>query len=241
MVDEENQGQQQASYNPGAVIVPGVAGPVSPQPQQVTQVAPAPEVEQPVVAPQQVPVTQMQPPVPEQPQVQSQGTQDDEEQVEPEDEDSDGDELAWSAPEFIAHPKNVSWYFGVTLGAIALAALFYYLTRSYVSVGVTLVAAVLIQIYGSHEPQQIQYILDSYGITIGKRQFSYGDFLSFTITPEVGFSSITLMPARRFSPPASLYYHPADQARIVAFLADRVPLEQRRADAVDTFMKRIRY
>ena len=152
-----------------------------------------------------------------------------------------GSAVEWTASEFIAHDKAAGWYMLLALAAVAGAALVYLLTRDPVNAGVIIVVAIFFGIYGSHKPRQLRYRLDGSGISIGDKRYSYSEFRSFSIFPEAGFSSITLMPLRRFAVPTTLYYALDDEDRIVNLLAANLPIEQRKPDAIDSLMRRVRF
>jgi hypothetical protein len=59
--------------------------------------------------------------------------------------------------------------------------------------------------------------------------------------PEGAFSSIVLVPLKRFSPLTSIYYAPQDEERITAMLAAHLPYEERKHDPIDKLMQRIRF
>ena len=149
--------------------------------------------------------------------------------------------ITWTASEFIAHDKGIGWYLGLTVVTVICATLIYLITKDKVSPGVVLVAALLLGIYGARQPRQMEYRLDRQGITVGSRHFLYGSFRSFSIIPEGAFSSIVFMPLKRFALPLTLYHAPDDEDNIVNILSDQLPLEQRRPDAVDSLMRRIRF
>lgn len=160
----------------------------------------------------------------------------------PEDDDVDpAQTIAWTASEFIVHAKSFGWYAGLTAAAIAGAVIVFFVTKDAVSVGVVVVSAILLGIYGRHQPRQLEYRLGIHGLKIGQRSFEYTQFRSFSVVPEDAFSSIVFMPLKRFAIPITIYYAPEDEDRIVKLLADRLPLEEGGHDAVDRLMQRIRF
>lgn len=153
----------------------------------------------------------------------------------------DQPEVSWTASEFVHHEKSFSWYFGLAVGAAILAFFIYVITKDAVSVAVVVVAAIVLAIYGSHHPRQLQYRLGSHSLAIGDKQYHYSDFKSFSIVPEGAFSGIIFMPLKRFAPPLTIYYDPEDQEKIMAVLSTALPYEEPKRDVVDTFMRRIRF
>lgn len=151
------------------------------------------------------------------------------------------EEVVWTASEFVAHDKSAGWYTTLALVAVLVAVGVYFLTRDYVSAGVVIFAAIVFGIFGSHKPRQLQYRLNHRGITIDKKNYSFNEYRSFSVIQEEAFSSITLMPLKRFAPPLSLYFAPEDEEQIINILSATLPFEERNRDAVDALMHRIRF
>ncbi len=149
--------------------------------------------------------------------------------------------VSWTASEFIAHRKSPRWYGMLAVAAIVMAAIVYALTRDKVSTAVVMVAAVVLGFYAARQPRELDYQLDDRGLSIGSKFYDYDSFKSFSVIDEGAFASITLMPLKRFMPPLTIYYAPDDEPRILNLLAERLPLEEHRADAIDHLMRRIRF
>ena len=149
--------------------------------------------------------------------------------------------INWKASEFVEHHKNFSWYTGLILVALILAALVFIATRDKISTGMVLIAALVLGIFAARKPRVLDYRLDDTGLTIGAKFYDYAAFKSFSVIDEGPAYSIFLMPMKRFMPGLSLYYDQKDQGKIVDILAQRLPLEDRHVDTVDRFMHRIRF
>jgi hypothetical protein len=149
--------------------------------------------------------------------------------------------IAWTASEFIAHAKSFGWYVSLAVAAIVFAGLVLVVSHDLVSVAVVLVAALLLGVYGSHQPRQMEYKLDASGLSVGKRHFGYNEFRSFSVMAEGAISSIVFLPLRRFAVPTTIYYAPEDETKIVDLLSSRLPLEQHKNDPIDRLMHHIRY
>jgi hypothetical protein len=154
---------------------------------------------------------------------------------------SDIDTITWTASEYVEHEKNAGWYVLLALAAAGIAALVYLLTKDKISAGVVIFGALALGVYGARPPRQLTYQLDSQGLTIGQKQFSYEDFRSFSVVPEGAFSSIVFVHHKRFAPLTTIYFAPAEEDQIVDILASRLPLEEHRIDAVDQLMRHIRF
>lgn len=156
-------------------------------------------------------------------------------------ENNDNQAVTWTASEFIHHNKAASWYLGLGVATVLLAALIFLITRDVVSTAVIIVAGLLLGVYAARPPRQLEYRIDQRGVFIGHKHYGYDDFKSFTVVPEGAFSSIVFMPLKRFALALTIYYAPEDEEHIMAVLAGRLPFEEPRRDAVDSLMRRIRF
>ena len=151
------------------------------------------------------------------------------------------DVVTWSASEFIAHQKSFVWYALLGLVAIAVGALIYILTSDKISTGAVIFVAVVMGIAAARKPRTLPYQLDHAGLSIGVKFYDYGQFRSFAVMDEGAFSSVVFMPLRRFMPIITVYFEPQDQDRIVAILADHLPMEAHQLDTIDQLMRKIRF
>lgn len=137
--------------------------------------------------------------------------------------------------------KNSSWYFLLAIAAVVVAALFYLITRDLISSVVVIVGAIALGVYGARPPRQITYQLDNRGLSIGTRLFAYNEFRSFAIVPEGAFNSIILVHHKRFAPLTTVYPAPDQEEAIINVIANHLPLEEHKLDAVEHLMRRIRF
>lgn len=149
--------------------------------------------------------------------------------------------ISWTASEFVAHQKSGGWYGLLALAAILTAAGIWLITRDAVSSVVILFAAFVFGFYAKRQPRELDYQLDADGLTIAQKLYPYGGFRSFAVMDEGAFSSVVFMPLKRFAPLVTIYYAPEDEEQIVALLSDRLPMEDRKKDAIDRLMWRIRF
>ncbi len=149
--------------------------------------------------------------------------------------------VSWTASEFVHHEKNASWY--TILGAVSLvvAVTVYLVTKDIVSAVVVLLAAFTLGFYGARKPRQLDYQLDASGLSVGTKHFRFGEFKSFSVSKEGAFSSIILMPLKRFSQVTTLYLAPENENEIIDILSGTLPFEEHKKDVVDKLMHKIRF
>lgn len=152
-----------------------------------------------------------------------------------------GEGVTWTASEFIAHHKEPGWYLIFVAVWSAIAGGIFLITRDWFNTIVVIIAGVLFAVVASRQPRQMQYAVDDHGITIGRRTYPYSDFRSFSVLEEGAFRSMTFMPLKRFMPPLSIYYDPADEDRIADVLTAHLALEDHKHDPIDRLMRRIRF
>jgi hypothetical protein len=149
--------------------------------------------------------------------------------------------VSWTASEFIAHQKSAGWYVNLTIAALALAALLYWLTKDRVSGAAVIVGALFLGIFAARQPRQLEYGIDRNGIKVAAKRYSFQDFKSFSATSEGSFGAINFMPLKRFSPVLTIYYAPEQEQPIMTILANYLPFEEARPDHVENLMRRIRF
>jgi hypothetical protein len=150
-------------------------------------------------------------------------------------------EISWTASEFIDHAKSIDWYLALAVAAVLGAIAVYLLFRDLITTIVILVAALAFGLYGRRRPRLLEYKLDTHGLFIAGKFYPYATFRSFAVVDEGHFSSIAFLPLKRFGLLTTVYYDPADEASIIDIISRHLPLEPRSADAIDRFMKRIRF
>lgn len=151
------------------------------------------------------------------------------------------DDVQWSASEFIAYQKTAGWYLLILLGIVALAAVVFLATQDYLSSGAIVVAGILFLMFASRKPRVLNYSVNSSGLTIGQKHYTFKDFRSFSIIEETHVRSIMLTPLKRFMPAISMYFEPTDERKITEALSAYLPYEDRKQDAVDKVMQRLRF
>lgn len=149
--------------------------------------------------------------------------------------------VSWTASEYIAHEKGGSWYIILAVAVIVGSALVYLITREMISAVVIVIMGVAFGGFAVRKPQELNYVLDASGLTVGPKLYEYEQFKSFTVVEEGAIDSIMLMPLQRFMPPLSVYFDPADEEKITNALSAYLPYEDRKQDAVDRLMRKVRF
>jgi membrane protein CcdC involved in cytochrome C biogenesis len=156
--------------------------------------------------------------------------------------DFDTDEtIKWEASEFIDHQKNAGWFLLLSLGGIVLCVAVYFLLRDILATVVTGVAILTFGMFARKKPRTLTYMLTPTYFMVGERRYSYDDFRTFSVIQDGALYSILLAPNQRFMPPLTIYFDPEDGEDIFDVLAERIPHEERKADPIDRFMRRIRF
>jgi len=149
--------------------------------------------------------------------------------------------ISWTASEFIDHQKSASWYISVLACGLVLAGLLFLITKDKITSGVVVFVTVLFAYYATRKPKRISYRLSDGILDVGEKQFDLGLYRSYFLIPEGAFSSLTFLPLKRFALPLTVYYDPADEIKITDILNSYLPMEHKKHDAVDNFMRRIRF
>ena len=150
-------------------------------------------------------------------------------------------EVSWTASEFVDHDKGISWYAALAGITLFIDVVLFFWTHDFISITAVTIMAILFGIMAGRKPRVLEYRLDAAGLSIGSAFHSYAEFKSFAVMDDGAFSTIMFSPLKRFMPPVGVYYGPDDQERIMAVLAQYLPMEAREHDIVDRFSRRIRF
>jgi hypothetical protein len=151
------------------------------------------------------------------------------------------EDINWSASEFIAHEKNITWYVILLVVTLVAGAIVYYLTNDKISTVVIILAGVIFGIYGARKPRLIDYKINSSGITVQTKLFSYDAFKSFEIVEDSIIPNIVLIPLKRFMPSLSIYLDPNTQEEVVKILSAWLPQDFHQQDLIERFVQRVRF
>ena len=117
----------------------------------------------------------------------------------------------------------------------------YLITKDKISAGIALFVALIFGVFAARKPRVQQYVLNAHGIIIGTKHYIFQNFKSFSITDDGATASVVFMPLKRFMPALTIYVVPDMEEQVIDFLSGLLPFEQHRQDAVDSFLKRIRF
>lgn len=191
-----------------------VASPEPPQPPQPPVAQPAPYTA-PILAPPQLQVPAQ--PVDQQP------------------------AMAWSASEFIRQEKGGRWYAVYVAALVVLSIGVYLFTKDVVSTVIVGIALLGLLFLSLRKPKMQDYSVEGGDLTIGRKLYYLHDFKSFSVLDESSVVEVTLLPLKRFMPPVSVYVPPDRADELTAHLADYLSFEPRKADMMDTILRRIRF
>lgn len=154
-------------------------------------------------------------------------------------EDRPASSVNWQALEFIEHHHTASWYSGLFLITAALAAAVYLTAKDYFAIGTIIVVGVITGVFAGHKPARAQYEISDSGLRINNRNYPYNSFKSFSILREGPLTSVNLYPLKRFMPPISAYFEPADEPKIVGAIGNYLPYETRKLDNIERLARRL--
>jgi len=154
---------------------------------------------------------------------------------------STSESITWQSAEYFAHDKNSSWYGAMVLGSFLISVVVYILNRDIITALIVLISLVGLTYFGGRKPREQQFVISVDGVQVGHNYYAFHDFRTFSVTEDVASISIVLVPLKRFMPAVNIYVPTEYEERVVSFISAILPYEQRKADAVDTFMRRIKF
>lgn len=150
--------------------------------------------------------------------------------------------VSWTASEFIHHAKSANWYLILTIVGVIAAIGVYLITKDILSTVVIAIVAILFGVSASSRPRALPYEVNASGVQIGPKHYDFGQFKTFSVVRDGGpFSSVQLMPLKRFAPPISIYFPPDEEKSIINALSGYLPYEERKADATDKLLRKLRF
>jgi hypothetical protein len=152
-----------------------------------------------------------------------------------------GQEVDWTAPEFIAEDKSPAWYMALAGVSVVVVAAVYFISRDLFNTIIVAVAAVIFGVAAGRRPRHMNYGVDSHGIMINSRHYAYEDFRSFSFVEEGPHHYLVFMPLKRFMPPLTVYFDPVDQERISDVVSPGLPQAPYQHALTERLMRRIRF
>lgn len=149
--------------------------------------------------------------------------------------------ITWEASEHVHYEKDMTWLASVVVVGLVVAALSWLVLRSWSFALLVVVMTVAVVVMAYRPPRNLRYGLDSSGIHIEEKYYSYGEFRSFGLQQEGGVYSIVMLPIKRLMPAVSVYFPPEHGEQIVDMIGSRLPMEQIKPDFIDRLSKKIRF
>jgi len=150
--------------------------------------------------------------------------------------------VRWTASEYVAHHKSLSWFMLLGLATVIFAVIVYLITGGDVlSAVMVCIAGIIFGVFGARRPQVLEYSVGVDGVTIASKYYGWSEFKSFALLDEGVIHSILLLPLKRLMPSISIYYAPEDEGKIMNILATYLPIEQRQQDPLERLMHKMRF
>lgn len=149
--------------------------------------------------------------------------------------------IHWSANEYIYREKNQLWFiiFAIVILVFITGDVFF--LKSYTFSALVVVMAISIIIYSRRPPRVIDYALSNdHGLYVGEKLYHFSEFKAFGVIQEDGYSSIMLIPIKRFSPGVSVYFPQEVGEKIVDVFGARLPMEATKLDFMDIIVRKLR-
>lgn len=150
-------------------------------------------------------------------------------------------ELSWLQVEYIKHEKTPQWYMAFASVFIISALLIFLATGSIFSIVVLVLAAIASLVFANKEPQKVEYRLYSDGFSIGKREYYFDEFRSFSPIVEKGLKGVIFSPNGRLQLPMNVYFNEENADEGFSILERSLVFEQYRPDLFQRVIDFIRF
>lgn len=132
--------------------------------------------------------------------------------------------FAWTAPEYIQHPKSKTWYMIAAIIAVIAVVAASFVGDFTMALAVVVFAAVYYYIHINHPPKEIQIKISRMGIKVGTMIFPFSSIQAFWIIyspPHI--ATLNLRVKEHFFSDVIIQLHHEDPAPIREYLCGQVP------------------
>ena len=147
----------------------------------------------------------------------------------------------WSAPEFIYFKKTNIWYAYLVGITILVEVGYHFLSKDFVTPVLIVLIAYVFGYYGGKKPDTIKYVVNNESVQINGKVFYYETLKSYSIHDFGNYSSMNIIPVKRFAPLRCLNYKTEDEEKIIKIIENQLPLDNRKEDIVDKFTRLISF
>ena len=148
--------------------------------------------------------------------------------------------MEWTATDG-ASAKPAGWFGMLVVTTLLVTVAIYFITRDFLTTGGVAAAALIFGYYSTREPHGVSYRINSSGIAIGRKQYDFSQFRSFSLDRDGRVRGVVLMPLKRFMPALTLSCPPELESQVATLLADHLPLEDFRRDPLDHVIDKLRF
>jgi len=153
----------------------------------------------------------------------------------------DNPPLQWTAHEYIYRQKNGLWFVLFLITTLVFIAFDAFFLKSYTFSVLVVVMAIAVVVYSHRPPRIVNYTLsNAQGLYVGEKLHRFDEFKAFSVLFEEGYTSIILIPVKRFLPSVSVYFPQELGERIVDVFGARLPMEKAKLDFIDILIQKIR-
>lgn len=149
--------------------------------------------------------------------------------------------LQWEASESVHYDKSPAWYVGLSVVAVLAAIVAVFLLDLWSFAVLIIVMAVSVMLLSSKPPRQLQYRLDTAGLSVQEKQYPLEGFRAFAVVQEGSMFYIKMIPLKRFMPPLEIFFPTEYGDDIIAILGSRIPMQTYKRDLLDAMTRRLRF
>lgn len=152
-------------------------------------------------------------------------------------------EINWSAPEYEYRPKEVSWFWISIIVAVLVLALAVW-QRNFLFGFFVVVAEILLIVWGSREPREINFSFSDKGLTVDGRKFYAWDEIqnwSARAPEESKYGNLLLNFKGRLKPDMRVLLPKSKFAEIRKAFAEKLPEVEWEESIIDTLERFLRF
>ncbi len=155
--------------------------------------------------------------------------------------EEDAEKITWEAPEFIYHPKTVTWYWVSILLTLFFLAFAIY-QQNFLFIVFVVVAEILFIVWSRELPQMVQFSVEKDGVRIGEKYFHpFEEITAFSIYDHAHGSELVLRRKNRITPHVKVPLTNEHVEIVEIFLRERLPQKDHEDSLIDSLFHLIRF
>lgn len=131
-------------------------------------------------------------------------------------------EISWVAPQIINAPRANSWYWIVSIVALVLAVVFFFM-KNYLGIVVVVITPIVFYLMSQGKNPEIKYKIDQLGVMVGEKTYLYNNLKSYWIIDSYPYAVLYIETTKKLLPPLTIHLVNIDAEKVDNFIGQYLP------------------